>query len=121
MAYATVDELVAYLGVEPDEAPERAETLLERASDLIDTVTLDRVDTTDEDHVQAARDAVCAQVEFWMENGEEVDIGGRVSEYQVGHLRVRYGQDARDRPSLAPRARRHLLLGGLLFRGVSTS
>ena len=124
MAYATVDELLEYLGEHRD-PPARAETLLERASELVDQASFYRIDTTDADHAEAARLAACAQVEYWMEAGEAVDVGGNVAEYQIGNLRVRNDSigrsGGRQAADLARRARRHLLKAGLLYRGVSAS
>src|SRR3989304_6115511 len=123
MAYATVEELLDYLGEHLD-PPVRAETLLERASELVDQAAFYRIDTTDADHAEAARLATCAQVELWMETGEAADLGGNVAEYQIGNLRVRndsIGRGGGQAADLARRARRNLLKVGLLYRGVSAS
>lgn len=123
MAYANIDDLLAYtVNLDP---PAEASRLLERASDVIDEATLGRIDLENPEHVVAARKAVCAQVEFWISNGETEDqTGQRVKSYRVGSLSIEYEQTATSGSSdgqLAPRARRHLLLAGLLYRGVATS
>lgn len=124
MAYATRAELVAYIGESVD-LPSEAEQdrLLERASELIDYATLDRIDVDDDGHAEAARKAVCAQVEAWLEGGEFSDIGGAVSSYSVGSVSVNYGGSgqpgiAGTAPRIAPRARGYLFRAGLLYRGV---
>lgn len=118
-AYATPADLTAWL---PDGTvvaePER---LLSRASELIDghvlaTYTVDDGTglPTDTDIAAALRDATCAQVEFWLEVGEEHDVanmaGRRVS---IGHLSID------DLPGeFAARARRLLANAGLLSPGA---
>lgn len=59
----------------------------------------------------ALRDATCAQVEAWMENGEEHDIAGYPRNTAIGGT----GLSVSALPSeLAPRARRLLRAEGLL-------
>lgn len=114
-AYATVDELGARLpaGTLPDEA----DRLLVRASELIDDkvrapFTVDTVTSlpTDDTVAGVLRDAVCAQVEFWVEVGEEHDVAG------LGNRQASVGQlsMAALPPELAPRAYRLLHTAGLL-------
>lgn len=120
MAYATAAELLDYVGTElelPSE-PEQ-ERLLDRASDLVDVITLGRIDTDDDEHTAAARDATTAQVEWWLSAGEDSEIGAPVQSYSVGSLSLTYGQGNSARNQmLAPRAKRHLFLAGLLDRRV---
>lgn len=120
MAYATAAELAAYVGAGVDlPAEPEQERLLERASELIDVVTLQRIDATDTDHTDAARDAATAQVEWWLSAGEDGDTSREVQSYSVGSLRISYGEGAaQQRMALAPRAKRHLWLAGLLDRRV---
>jgi hypothetical protein len=112
-AYATVDQLQDYLGV-TRALPQDAQRLLDRASELIEYVTLARIDTARTEDAEAAQRATCAQVEFWLETDESHAVlapkEGSVS--QIGSLQVQ-------NPSqLAPRARMVLSTAGLLFRGV---
>lgn len=109
MAYATAADLEEYLG----SAPADSTRLLDRASELIDHATLNRIVATDAVHVAAALKATCAQVEYWTQAGEETDILAAKGGMSIGSLRVDHLPE-----QLAPRARRALLLAGLLFRGV---
>lgn len=120
MAYATTAELAAYLGIDESDLPDDAGRLLERASEDVDYITLDRIDDDDTDHTDAAKKATMAQVEMWLETGEQQAIGGNVQGFQVGRLQVQYGAGSnRVAPiGMAPRARRFLLLAGLLYRGI---
>lgn len=123
MAYATVDDLIAYLGENAD-PPANTVQLLERASDVVDQASLYNYDSTNDEHVEATKLAACAQVQYWMETGEQVDVGGNVASYSIGNLSVSYGGRAGYADSggkLANRAYRHLLKAGLLYRGVGTS
>jgi len=74
-AYATVDDLGAYLGKEP---PADSQRMLARAQDLLDAALKSSpyaVDAngnpTDAAVIAAFNKAACAQVEYWIENGDE--------------------------------------------------
>jgi hypothetical protein len=119
MAYATEDDLQGYLGAGAG-LPTNAARLLDLASELLDEATLMRYDTTDTDHVTAMKKAACAQVEYWIEVGEARDVTGPVQGEIVGSVQIQYGAGSnRIAPKyLGPRAKRHLLTAGLLYRGV---
>lgn len=119
-AYATTADLQAFLG-NTVALPTDAGRLLIRASELIDKVTMGRIDTAKPAHVTAARKAVCAQVEFWMVEGEERDISGPIQGLTAGKVQMQFGAgDNRITPAyLCSRARNFLLLAGLLYRGAS--
>lgn len=115
MRYATAAQLTAYLGAAA--APADADRMLDRASELIDSVLITAVydvDTagspTDVTAIAALADATCAQVEFWLASGEEDDILGPIQGYAVGGMQVQFGAgENRTTPMyLAPRAARHL-------------
>lgn len=113
MAYATRDDYAAFVGKDPQELPTDIDRLLQRASELIDYVTLGRIDTSNNDCLANARDAVCAQVEYWESAGEDIDIQSSPEQVIIGSFEM-IGR----MPTLAPRARRILLLAGLLSRTV---
>ncbi|MFD6421554.1 hypothetical protein [Streptomyces sp. NPDC060198] len=101
--YATTTDLAAYLSAAP---PVEAGRLLERASELLDsdfllTAIYDVDDAGRPTHPLVAsgfRDAVCAQVEFWGEVGEETDISGPLQGAQIGSVNLQFGTGA-DRTS----------------------
>ena len=111
MVYATTDDLAAYLGKQESELPGDAARLLERASELVDFATFGRAAGDPE----AAKKAVCAQVEHWLLTGEEQAITGPVQQASLGSLSITYTW----RGPLAPRAVQHLLMAGLLSRAVA--
>lgn len=122
MAYATTQQLADYLGVELVDLPADASRLLDRASEDIDFQTLNRASDKFADggavYVAAIQKATCAQVEYWITDGESVSIGPALKSYRMSKYAAEYA-DAGGPPRLAPRARQFLLLTGLLYRGVS--
>lgn len=111
MAYATNTDLSFYLGVPIEELPTDTDRLLTRASELIDIATMGRATEND----AAVKTATMAQVEFWLEIGEESDIIGAKNfrSHSIGGLTLQGRMS-----EMAPRARRILSLEGLLYRGV---
>ena len=126
-SYATLAELAAYLDIEVAELPSDATRQLQRASELIDYVTLNRIDTDNDDDMEAARMAVSAQIEMWIQEGETGDVAGEgaIKSKTVGKVSVTYADAGGSTPPanvdtrLAARARQALFLAGLLYRGAS--
>ncbi|MFJ4009464.1 hypothetical protein [Streptomyces sp. NPDC090026] len=122
--YATTTDLANYLRAAP---PTGAARLLLRASELLDSDFLkaavydvdDAGMPTDALVVAAFRTAVCAQVEFWGETGEETDISGPTQGVTIGSVNLQYGTGT-DRPGpdyYAPKVARALRsLPGDVFR-----
>jgi hypothetical protein len=110
-AYATQDDLAAYLGAA---VPDDAERLLARASDLIDAHVVTPYDVDDEgvpvdpDLAAACSKATCAVIEAWLETGEANDIDGLAgTQYTLA------GYSGQRAPKLPPRAKRILRDAGL--------
>jgi hypothetical protein len=114
MAYATKTDLAAYLGISETNLPLDSDRQLQRASELIDYATMNRTQATA--NAIPAKNAAMAQVEFWMEAGEESDIYGAKNfrSHSIGGISIQ-GRIS----ELAPRAKRILSREGLLYRGVS--
>lgn len=114
MAYANTTDLATYLGISEADLPADATRQLQRASELLDYTTMGR--TTATENADAAKSATMAQVEFWMEAGEESDIYGAKNfrSHSIGGISIQ-GRIS----ELAPRAKRILSVEGLLYRGVS--
>jgi len=119
MAYATEEQLATYMGKSVADLPDDAERLLERASEFIDRYSLGRINTEKERHENAAQEAACAQVEWWLVNEDEYERLPHYSQYQVGDFTV-HTSDGKGLPRLAPRAFAALFIVGLMRRGVST-
>ncbi|WP_432182036.1 hypothetical protein [Streptomyces sp. NBC_00063] len=94
--YATTTQLAEFL---QDAPPLNAARLLRNASKLLDSDFLQAAwyDTddvgmpTDPQVADAFADAVCAQVEFWGEVGEETDISGPLQGVTLGSLSLQFG------------------------------
>ncbi|MEU0332230.1 hypothetical protein [Streptomyces sp. NPDC006193] len=113
--YATTTQLAEYLGAAP---PLDSGRLLLEASRLLDRDFLKAavydVDTaglpTDPEVQAAFAEAVCAQVAFWGEVGEETDVSGPLQGVSIGSVQLQYGAgDNRSGPAYyAPRLLRAL-------------
>ena len=116
MAHASPEELQEYMGTE--EPPEDAERLLERASELVDQLILAENDV--EKYGDTLRDATCAQVEWWVETGDELGVSSSMRSISLGSFSADLGRNQQQGglPAIAPRARRVLSRAGLLYRGV---
>ncbi len=119
--YATSADLAEYMALSQDDLPDDVDRLLARASEEVDYLTLNRVDTTETTHVTATKSAVCALCEFWIRNA--ADTASSVSSYTIGKLTVNHGQAG---ASTVPvdtrtqsRVRFALMKAGLLYRGVA--
>ncbi len=117
-AYATLSDLADYTGIALASLPDDAQRMLDRASEELDVWTQGRIDTDDDDHVAAALTACCAQVEMWMEMGEDSAWRGPLTSRTVGRVSETFAAGAGGMTSLAPRAHRSLMLAGLLYRGA---
>lgn len=128
MAYATGAELQAYLG--GASLPSDASRLLNRASDLIDYATFGKINQTNAEQMLTAKNATCAQVEYWINVGEQIDIAGSQSQFDsisIGTFQMSKSTSSNSKSkssgtsqtdAIAPRAKRILFLGGMLYRGV---
>jgi len=111
--YATTTELADYLGKDEADLTDDASRLIDRAEELLDFVTLDRIDTTEPDQETAAQNATCAQVEYWVQAiGENYDIAGAVENFSVGNLQMTFSDNGGS--VMAPRAYRHLRNWGMI-------
>lgn len=120
-AYATPEQLAAYIGEDP---PEDAERLLERASRDIDSALLTAVYATDPVTgaptdarvLTALANAVCAQVEYWLETGDTgTGASDRWGSVSIGPVSLgdRRGGKSSNSLDLAPRAYRELRAANL--------
>lgn len=128
--YATADDYRTYTGQTP---PTDVDRQLGEASLLLDTevllTTVYDVDTTtgkptDTEVAAAFARAACAQVQFWGEVGEDVDVSGPVQGVSIGSVQIQYGAGAnRVTPTIVgPRVYRALaVLPASKFRSLTTA
>lgn len=118
-SYATVPELTARLSA-TYVAPGNAAQLLDKATELVDFVTRGRAriawDSGNVSLRAALSRAVCDQVEFWLEVGEEHDVAGLSGSLVAGRVQVGTAPGY-----LGQRARRQLLRAGLLWAGTGAT
>lgn len=120
--YATTTQLAEYLGIDIGDLPSDATRLLQRASELIKQVTLNNIDETDTTDMEYAELATCAQVEYWITDGESISISHGVAKYKLGEFQIDYNMgstgDSTNRNQLSTRSKNYLDDGGLTYRGV---
>lgn len=130
MEYATLEDLARWLGLfdalgEPDPTqlpPQATERMLSRASAQIQRATVTSVYNADEaglpeddDIVDAFRDATCAQVEAWLESGDEHGTQPTPTSVKIGSVAISgAGAIALGGSRLPERARLVLRNAGLL-------
>lgn len=133
--YATATDVAAFMGISVGELPSNITKLINDAQDLIDYITFNRLEDyitggviDDDDLVDPVKNAVCAQIEYWIETSSSSDISGMpISGYSIGTLSVQLGGASGGTGSIggggavAPRVNRYLTHTGLLYRGVYDS
>jgi hypothetical protein len=112
--YATPADLQTFVSAatwaeitEPDRQLRRASEEIDDVVRLAYEIDVDGL-PTDTDVAEVLREATCAQVEAWVEVGEENDIDGLAG----SHITVT-GYSGQRAPRLAPRALRILRVAGL--------
>lgn len=122
MAYATLSDLASYLGVQEFELDDNSQRLLDCASMLIDMYTLGKINVNNYLHMEAAKLATCAQVEFWQATGDPLGVLSMFGSLSLGSFSASLGntQNSPSNLPLAPRAYQALFMEGLLYTGVDT-
>jgi hypothetical protein len=115
--YATAADVAAFLGKTEGQLPADIDTLLKRATEVIQSQTFSRVDMTDADQADIAKRACCAQVEYYIEQGTDPDLTAPVAGYSAGGVSMQYSGAAN--AELAPRAKRLLGMICANYRGAS--
>lgn len=131
MNYTTPTSVANYMDIPVMNLPDNIDILIREASYLMDYITLNYIqdyyvdqDTqlfSDSTIEQRVEDATNAQIHYWTEINDSIDIiGGNISSFNIGNFSVTYNKSKNGitQPILAPRARRALLLAGLLYRGI---
>lgn len=125
--YATHTDLLNYTQGSTFVVPTEPEStrVRTRASEIVDEALLSAVyDTdpvtklpTDADIAAAMRDAVCAQIVWWDETGDELGTADRYTAVSIGSVALSRGNKASSslagKRDLAPQATTHLKLAGL--------
>jgi hypothetical protein len=105
--------------VEVTELPNEVGRYLARADELIDIAVMNNLDVTNADHMKACNDAVCAQIELWMQlNGDGIAIYGPLQNVTSGDVLMRFDSNMQN-GKLSLRAAQYLNSQGLLYRGMN--
>jgi len=135
VVYATPTQVAAFIGIPVIDLPANILTLIMRAQELMDYMTLNKINDywldptgTSIDDVEvalAAQNATAAQIEYWLSIGTDTDIinAGNIASFGIGNFSMNFGGSGSGSSSasmaiLAPRANRYLFLVGLMYRGV---
>ncbi len=121
--YVTEAQLAAYLGIDVGDLPTDVERQLTRASEMIKQATLNNIDEDNTDHMEIAQLATCAQVEYWINQGEDISTSPGYKRLKIDKFEVEFNGSGSDSGSantrqLAPRAKNYLSDYGLMYRGV---
>ena len=128
--YATVSDLATFLG---DTPPDDAQALLNRATRLVEGLTVTARYATDADGLpedldvsETFRDAVCAQAAWFIETGDSTGASARFSSLSLGSFQAttslpsQTGPNSASQSRYAPEAVDILRSAGLLTTAPST-
>jgi len=123
-AYATTADYAAYMIVDESSLSVNVPRLLARANEAIKQITRDNIDETNSDHLNAAKLAACAQVEYWESASEGSAIMTGVKSFSIGNFSLDYSTGSGSESvsgvsQIAPRAKNYLNEYRLMYRGVS--
>ncbi|MEI8095882.1 MAG: hypothetical protein WCG80_16855 [Spirochaetales bacterium] len=110
--------LKTYFGTDPGQGLER---LIARASDDVELACPAGIVLADLDATQLTlvKKATCAQVEFYVSNGDTFNEPERAGSVSIGAFQQTVGYQQRKSPaSLCPRAMAYLEQSGLIYRAV---
>ena len=116
--YATKSDLAEYMGAEGQSLPIGIEIAIKRANELIGIAMRNNYNPRKELHVEAAKLAVCAQVQNWIENNVSPVSNGNISSYSLGELSITYSDVDKYSNKLCTTSARYLNNQCLLYKGL---
>ena len=115
-SFATKEDLANYLNITQEELPNDIERMLSRASELIAQLIERNFSFLNANHLEAAKLATCAQVEYWLTLGEKIAITeGALKNLNAGEIMLEVNEKI---PTLSKRAKLYLNQQGLLYAGL---
>jgi hypothetical protein len=117
MAYATASDVATYMGIPESELPDDIDKLIDRADETIDYLI--RIEYTESDFTETLKKASSAQVEYWINMGEEIDYTSYPHNFSIGSFSMGSGGGSASKSisPYAPRMLRYLSSAGLLYAG----
>ena len=121
--YAIVNDYAEFMFINVDKAPASAERLLARAGELIEYAVRDNLKVNANIIVMAKQTlalklATCAQVEYWLNAGEDTAVSRQIKSYSSGDISVTFADGTETMDQLSKRSRMYLNKLGLLYKGV---
>lgn len=116
--YATKEDLANYMGKQLDELPKGVEIILRRASEMVHIVMRDNYKPQKEDHVEAAKLAVCSQCQDWIEREVSAVANGNIASFSLGELSITYSDVDKYSNKLCATAIRYLNHKHLTYKGM---
>ena len=116
--YATKSDLAEYMGKKEEELPSGVEILINRASELVCIAMRANYNPNNEHHVEAAKLAVCAQCQDWIEREVSAVANENIASFSLGELSITYSDVDKYSNKLSVTAVRYLNYKHLLFKGM---
>ena len=116
--YATKADLAEYMGKKEEDLPSGVEILINRASELVCIAMRTNYNPKNEQHVEAAKLAVCAQCQDWIEREVSAVANNNVASFSLGELSITYSDVDKYSNKLSATAVRYLNYKHLLFKGM---
>lgn len=116
--YATDADVAEYMGKQVDELPSGIIVLIKRASELVCIAMRKNYNPNNEEHVEAAKLAVCAQCQNWIETEISPVSNNNIASYSLGELSITYSDVDKYSNKLCVAAIRYLSYKHLLYKGM---
>ena len=113
---ATKEDYLIYSHKKEEELPENFDFMLDMANDEI------RMVVTSKSYLSFAQSyytkAVCAQVDFYIQNGTEISSEQQISSISIGQLSKTYASTYNPKTHLSSLSVRYLDMAGLTYKGA---
>lgn len=113
-SYATPADIEEFTGIPVATLPSNIGQIIRKASDLITNMIKVNILPI---HSEALKLATSAQVEYWLETGDQSENNTAIKSYTANSVSVTYADKSSTNP-LCPRAKQYLNKVGLLYAGV---
>ena len=116
--HATSVDVSAYMGKQLDEMPKGIEIVVKRANELVHIAMRGNYNENNDDHIEAAKLAVCAQCQHWIETELSPVSNNNIQSFSLGELSITYSDVDKYSNKLCTTAVRYLNHKHLLYKGM---
>ena len=116
--YATKADLAKYMGKNEEELPQNVDILIKRASEFVCIAMRNNYNPENDEHVEAAKLAVCAQCQDWIEREVSAVANENISSFSLGELSITYSNVDKYSNKLSSVAVRYLNNKHILYKGM---